>query len=152
MFQRHKLWVYVVTGLATMASPLPATSQTLYRCGNEFSQTPCSKDAPTTRMRSSAAPDRPETPAGKDLCVAQASKLLGFAEPQPDLFDSVNKMPAQVIQYAGTPIAAKKYLLQSRGRIHQGVLVPAISLDCLLSDDEQRLLKLESAAKASTNR
>ena len=152
MVQHPTLWVGVLAALSTMALPLPATSQTLYRCGNQFSQTPCSKDAPATRMRSSAAPDRPETPGGKDLCIAQASTMLGFAEPQPELFDSAKKMPAQVIQYAGTPIAAKKYFLQSRGRIHQGVLVPALSLECYLSDDEQRLLKLESASSATTNR
>ncbi|XVJ71245.1 MAG: hypothetical protein HEQ39_17820 [Rhizobacter sp.] len=149
MFRHQKFWTYVLTVFATTALPLPATSQTLYRCGNEFSQTPCSKDAPAARIRSSAAPDRPETPGGKDLCIAQASKMLGFAEPQPEVFDSVNKMPAQVIQYAGTPIAAKTYWLQSRGRIHQGILVPAVSLECFLSDDEQRLLKLEPAARAS---
>jgi hypothetical protein len=152
MFQHQKFGACVLAGLATMATHLSATPQTLYRCGNEFSQTPCSKDAPAARIRSSAAPDRVETPTGKDLCIAQASKMLGFSEPQPEVFDSVNKAPAQVIQYAGTPIAAKKYLLQSRGRVHQGLLVPALSLECFLSDDEQRLLKLGPAAKASTNR
>jgi hypothetical protein len=131
-----------LTGL-TLLTVLPASAQTLYRCGNEFSQTPCSKDAAASRLRSSAAPDRPATPSGKDLCIAQASKQLGFAEPQPELFDNVSKAPAQVIQYAGTPIAAKTYVLQSRGRVHQNMLVPALSLTCYLSDDEQRLLRLE---------
>jgi hypothetical protein len=148
MFQRQKFWACVLIGLTTMVPPLPATAQTLYRCGNQFSQTPCSKDAPAARVRSSAAPDRPETPSGKDLCIAQASKMLGFTEPQAELFDSVNKAPAQVIQYAGTPIAATTYLLQSRGRVHQGLLVPALALECFLSDDEQ----LEPAASASTKR
>ena len=152
MFHHQKLWVYVLAVLATTAPPLPTTAQTLYRCGNQFSQTPCSKDAPPARIRSSAAPDRPETPGGKDLCIAQASKMLGFTEPQPEVFDSVNKMPAQVIQYAGTPIAAKTYLLQSRGRVHQGLLVPELSLACFLSDDEQRLLQLEPAAKSTIKR
>ena len=152
MFRHQKFGTYVLTAFTIMALPLPATSQTLYRCGNQFSQTPCSKDAPAARLRSSAAPDRPETPGGKDLCIAQASKMLGFNEPQPEVFDSVSKMPAQVIQYAGTPIAAKSYWLQSRGRVHQGLMVPAISLECFLSDDEQRLLKLESANKTPSNR
>lgn len=142
----------VVLLMALFSVSMPSSAQTLYRCGNEFSQTPCSKDAPAARIRSSAAPDRPATPAGKDLCIAHASKLLGFTEPQPELFDNVSKAPAQVIQYAGTPIAAKAYLLQTRGRVHQGLLVPALSLDCFLSDDEQRLLKLEQSTKPAPTR
>lgn len=142
----------LITGAAALAAPAPATAQTLYRCGNEFSQTPCSKDAPATRMRSASAPDRPETPAGRDLCIAEASKALGFSEPQYELFDSVNKGPAQVIQYAGTPIAAKTYVLQNRDRVQQGLLVPAQSLVCHLSDDERRLLRLAPASGPAGSR
>jgi hypothetical protein len=152
MFRHQKSWVYLLCGLLTVVAPLSASAQTLYRCGNQFSQTPCSKDAPVSRVRPSAPPDRPQTPAGQELCIAQASKMMGFSEAQPAVFDSVNKAPAQVIEYAGTPIAAKKYVLQSRGRVHQGLLIPDISLECFLSDDEQRLLKLEPPARSSTNR
>jgi hypothetical protein len=151
-FHRDLVMPALAAGIATLAAMAPAAAQTLYRCGNEFSQTPCSKDAPATRMRSSSAPERAETPGGKELCIAEASKVLGFNEPQPDLFDSVTKAPAQVIQYAGTPIAAKTYVLQNRDRVQQGLLVPAQSLVCHLSDGERRLLRLAPANPAPRTR
>lgn len=133
-------WVALAAALVVAA--VPAAAQTLYRCGNEYSQTPCSKDAPPARLPSSAAPDSPAAPGGKDLCIAEASKALGFNEPQPGLFENVDKGSAQVIQYAGTPIAAKTYVLSNRGKVHGGLLVPEQSLLCHLSDDERRLLRL----------
>jgi len=129
----------IAAGLAAASSL--AGAQTMYRCGNVYSQTPCAADAATVRARANAVADTAPGPQGADLCTATAVRELGLDDGAPMQVVSVAKAPAEVIQYADRPTATRKYL------VTLGVKSAAVAYDgprtyaCHLSEDERRVLR-----------
>jgi hypothetical protein len=121
------------------------SAQTMYRCGNQYSQTPCGNDAQAKRLPASAAPDRGAEGDGKTLCMAVAPTRLGLADPESARFEAVEKSADTVIQHAGQPIAAKTYLMLINPKGPYGAYLGASLYACHLSQDEQRILKIEAA-------
>jgi len=130
---------------ALIAAGLAATStlagaQTMYRCGNVYSQTPCASDATAVRARSNPVADAAPGPQGADLCTEAAVRELGLDDGAPVRVASVTKAPAEVIQYANQPTATRKYLVtigvKNAAMVYEGPRTYA----CHLSEDERRVL------------
>src|ERR1043165_7471953 len=80
-------------------------AQTLYRCGKTYSQVPCASDAASARV-SSVTPDaRP----GREVCTTEGVSRLGLPDPEGVKVVSVQRGAAEVIQYAGKSIVARRY-------------------------------------------
>ena len=137
--------------LGTLAAALIATTelqaQTLYRCGNEFSQKPCAASAVPLKTRSDAVPDRPPTPYGVELCSSEAPRLLNFLDPPSTRIASVTPGGTEVIQYADKPTAAKKFVMRMSTKNAYGAYEGEATYQCFLSEDQQRVLKVSAARK-----
>ena len=127
---------------AIVAFPVASEAQQLYRCGNTFSQTPCAAAASAVRISPAAAPEPPPGPHGKELCSSSAPRLLQLTDPNTARIESIVKVDSEVIQYAGQPIAARKYLMSINATNVYGVYMGARSYACYLSEDERRILKV----------
>lgn len=128
------------SGLLLLAAS--AIAQPLYRCGNTYSQTPCAPEAKPARISSGAAPDQPEGLQGKELCAAEAPRLLGLPDPYSARIESLAKGETEVIQYAGQPIAARKVHLTINARNSAGAYAGEQAYLCYLSEDERRILRV----------
>lgn len=130
----------LIAGFLAGASSL-AGAQTMYRCGNVYSQTPCASDAATVKARGTAVADTAPGPQGADLCIATAVRELGLDDGAAMQVVSVAKAPAEVIQYADQPTATRKYLVtlgvKSAAVVYSGPRTYA----CHLSEDERRVLR-----------
>ena len=127
---------------ALVLLPTVSSAQQLYRCGNTFSQTPCAAAASAVRISPAAAPEPPPGPRGKELCSSSAPRLLQLADPGTARVESIVKADSEVIQYAGQPIAARKYVMSINATNAYGVYMGARSYACYLSEDERRILKV----------
>jgi hypothetical protein len=136
----HVLRRALVAGGIAAASTL-AGAQTMYRCGNVYSQTPCASDAAAVRPRADAAPDAAPGAQGADLCSATALRELGLDETAPIQIASVTKAPAEVIQYADKPTATRKYLVSLKVKGAYVAYDGPRTYACHLSEDERRVLK-----------
>lgn len=134
------LGVALATGL--LAATAPAGAQTLYRCGNTYSQTPCAADAASARMSSSAPPDAAPGAAGRELCASDGVARLGLPDPEAVRVRSVTRAGTEVIQYAGKPIAARHYVLVLNAKNAQGGYDGDRRYSCYLSEDERRVLQV----------
>ena len=85
-------WRALATAVFTLYLGGAVSAQTMYRCGNQYSQAPCGKDAETKLLPASAAPDRGAERDGKTSCVAVGPTRLGFADPESARFEAVEKM------------------------------------------------------------
>jgi hypothetical protein len=121
-----------------------ADAQTLYRCGNTYSQTPCAADAASARVPSSAAPDPASGTAGQELCATDGLAQLAFPDPESTRIRSVNRAGTEVIQYAGKSVVARRYNLLVNTRNVQGAYTGERVYPCYLSEDERRVLKVGS--------
>ena len=135
--------VLIATGLA-LAAPL-AGAQTMYRCGNVYSQTPCASDAATVRPRANAVADTAPGPQGAELCGATAARELGLDDGAPVQIASVAKAPAEVIQYADKPTATRKYVVRLKIKSALAVYDGPRTYACHLSEDERRVLQFGAA-------
>jgi hypothetical protein len=115
----------------------------MYRCGNTFSQTPCGAAAASAlRISAAAAPEPASGPRGKELCNSAAPRLLQLNNPETTRIESVVKGSSEVIQYAGQPAVARKYLMSINATNAYGVYMGAKTYACFLSEDEQRILSI----------
>ncbi len=128
---------------ALCAWPMATLSQQLYRCGNTYSQTPCAPDAAPARISAGAAPEQAAGSSGKELCATEGVALMGFPDPQSTRVQSVSKSGAEAIQYAGKPIAARKYQITLNTKNEVGAYSGDRVYVCYLSEDERRVLKVD---------
>ena len=117
-------------GLAALLVALPSMAQSVYKCGSTYSQTPCDTKAKPTAITNNAAPAQADGLAGRELCAAGVAQHLGFRDPEKAGIAAVSKAPAEVIQYAGAPLVAHKFIVNAKGKLY----------GCYLSEDERRLL------------
>jgi hypothetical protein len=117
----------------------------LFRCGNAYSQFPCAPAASAVRIAPVAAPDVPAGAHGKELCGASAIAQMRVSETNTARIESVVKASAEVIQYAGQPILAHKYIMTVSMTNADGVRVGSRPYACLLSEDERRILQVVPA-------
>jgi hypothetical protein len=133
----------LLTAAGIAAAPILASAQTLYRCGNVYSQTPCAPDAATVKARPNAVADAAPGLQGAELCSATVARELQLDETGPVQIASVTKAPAEVIQYADKPTATRKYIVTLKVK-------PTAAFDgprgytCHLSEDERRVLRFSA--------
>jgi hypothetical protein len=125
------------------AAPALVGAQTLYRCGNVYSQTPCAPDAAIVRSRANAVADPAPGQQGAELCAATVTRELQIDDSTPVQIAAVVKAPAEVIQYADKPTATRKYVVSLRVKPYASFAGPG-SYACNLSEDERRVLKLSA--------
>lgn len=113
---------------------LPSGAQTLYRCGNTYSQTPCAGEAQAVRVYAASAPKAAPGPRGVALCAAQLPEAQA-ARAKPE-----GARRTEVITYAGQPMQARRYDLTVPA---EGTDPAPSRLSCWLSEDEARVLQLE---------
>jgi len=131
---------------ACLLMPLPTLAQQVYRCGNTFSQVPCAAGAASARVSPAAGPADADTLAqGKELCASAGLRLLGLPDPESARIESLVKADAEVIQYAGQPIVARKYRMVVNAKNAYGAYEGARAYACYLSEDEHRVLKMAAA-------
>lgn len=130
------VWLLAVFALAPSAS-----AQQMYRCGNTYSQTPCAADARPARLHQGAAPDKAPGLSGFDLCAATATGAVGTPEPQSARVQPLGQRVAEVIQYAGQPLATHRYDLTVDAKTPNGVFAGPVAYSCWLSEDQARVLQ-----------
>ncbi|MET0333433.1 MAG: hypothetical protein ABW190_04115 [Rhizobacter sp.] len=121
-----------------------AGAQTLYRCGNTYSQTPCAADAASARLSANAAPDVAAGSGGQELCASEGVAQLGFPDPESTRVRSITRAGTEVIQYAGKALAARRYNMVLNTKNSSGAYTGERSYHCYLSEDERRVLKVGS--------
>ena len=138
-----KLMAVLAWTAAIAASPVCA--QAVYRCGSTYSHVPCAPDAKAVPLSGAGAPDQPaQSTRGPAACIAQAPRLFRFPDPDSTRVGAVAKRPAEVIQYAGQPIAARQYAIALNTKNRSGAYDGERVYLCFLSEDEARVLKLEA--------
>jgi hypothetical protein len=118
-------------------------AQTLYRCGNTFSQVPCAADAASARVSSHTPDARP----GREVCTTEGVARLGLPDPEGVKIVSVQRGGAEVIQFAGKSLVARRYDLALNPRNAYGAYTGVQHYACYLSEDEQRVLKVDPAGR-----
>lgn len=130
----------VILALTLLCSGSVA-AQTMYRCGSTYSQTPCGPAATATRTPSDVPADGPADQQPGAACAREAPGQLNVPDPTQLRVLSTSAGRAEVIQYAGQPVAARRFELSISTVSPAGVWLPARGYTCHLSEDQQRLLK-----------
>lgn len=128
---------------ALLAMPTGAPAQTLYRCGNTYSQVPCAADAASARMSSHT----PAVPPGREVCTTEGLARLGLPDPEGVKIVSVQRAGTEVIQYAGKSLVARRYDMALNPRNAHGAYTGVQHFACYLSEDEQRVLRVDAAVR-----
>lgn len=126
----------------TLAMPL-VQAQTVYRCGNTVSQTPCGPDA-QVRQLPSAGPkaSAPAALKGQALCTEFAIQHSGTPDPASARVKLLQPRRAEVIRYADQPVAAYRYDLSVDVKTAHDLYIGPQRYSCWLSEDQARLLQM----------
>lgn len=120
-----------------------AQAQTIYRCGNTISQTPCGPDA-QVRQLPSAGPkaSAPAALKGQALCTEFAIQHSATPDPASARVSLLQPRRAEVIRYADQPVTAYRYDLSIDVKTAQGLYIGPQRYSCWLSEDQLRLLQM----------
>lgn len=120
-----------------------APAQTLYRCGNQFSQTPCAADAQAKPAAGVAPAAAASGPRGFPLCSAEAIRRLQPPEPHSSRLVQLGERRTEPIRYANQNLAAARYELSIDSKTPQGIYGGPQRFACWLSEDQARVLRFE---------
>lgn len=120
----------------------PAFGQKLYRCGNNFSQTPCSSDGTGKTLPNAAIATSTENKQGVSSCGKAMIKLLNLPDTHSADIEAATRGKTTTIEYAGQPMVARTVAISVSVRNALGTKLGLRSATCYLSEDEQRVLKL----------
>jgi hypothetical protein len=129
-----------ITLLLSLAAPL-ALGQTLYRCGNTYSQTPCAPAAEPKRLYADPVADAASGAQGSELCADEAQKLVGAMDPNGVRLRFPGSARPTVITFAGQPMPARRHLLTIEVRGANGLFSAPKTWACDLSEDRRRVLQ-----------
>ena len=133
-------------GAALLCAAGLAGAQTMYRCGNTFSQKPCGDSATAVKVPgagASAADSPGATAAGGSTSQAVCTRAAIGARPSGRMrVESVEFGGTEVIQYAGSSVAAKAYRITLSETSADGSPLGYRSATCLMSEDGQRVLRV----------
>lgn len=128
---------------------LQANAQPTYRCGNTYSQTPCSADAAPVAIHRDVSTAPPggtadagggAVPTGVELCKRAA--LAGLKDPYSAVIESVTGPVGVAITIAKEPIEARRYTVWVNAKNSYGAYTGAKPHECFLSVDGRRLLQV----------
>lgn len=119
-----------------------ASAQTLYRCGNTYSQIPCAgADQPPRRVYADPVAEPASGPAGSELCEAEANRVVGALDPNGVRVRMDPASRAAVIRYAGQPLPVRRHALTIEVRGPDGLFTAPQPWACDLSEDRRRVLR-----------
>lgn len=125
-------------GALLMATlPSLAGAQTMYRCGNTFSQKPCGDSAAAVKVPGTQVTAGAGTSAPDSVCSRAA---LGNGNYR---IDSLESGGTDTVTYAGQTVAAKLYRVNMTRLDEHGRSMGRTAAVCYLSEDGQRVLKIE---------
>jgi len=131
-------------GLAALVPPGALAQGKLYKCGNTYSQTPCEVGAQAVRVHRDAMVAAPAGPRSKALCQQAVQDRLDPLDPQAALrvVEVVGPPGYEVVRIGEASVAARRYEVVVNLRPPQGSAVRLQTFQCVLSEDEARLLAL----------
>lgn len=126
-----------IGALLLAALPGLASAQTMYRCGNTFSQKPCGDNAaavkaPGTQVTAGAGTSAPETVCSRAVLGSGSYRI-----------DSLESGGTDTVAYAGQTVASKLYRVGLTRLDEHGRSMGRTAAICYLSEDGQRVLKIE---------
>lgn len=141
---RHVTGLRLALALAAAAG-LPAGAQSLYKCGNTYSQTPCEPGAQAVRVHRDAAASAPGL-RGPALCRQAVQDRLDPRDPQTALLrvEVADKPGFEMLRIGQEPVAARRYEVALTAPAPQGAVTRLQTFQCVLSEDEARLLVLRT--------
>jgi hypothetical protein len=123
-----------------------AGAQTMYRCGNTFSQTPCGNDAkasPAPRPGDGGAGPAAEAERTRaQPCLAELAQRVGVAGPAALKIGRMEGPRVEAIDIKGEKLVVRTYEFTALTRNAYGGQSPGARFTCHLSEDEQRLVRL----------
>lgn len=129
-----------VVGMALAATA--ASAQALYRCGNTYSQTPCAgAEQPPRRVYADPVAEPASGAAGSELCDAEAQRVVGASDPNGVRIRFAAASRAEVITFAGRPLAVRRHALTIEVRGADGLFTAPQPWACDLSEDRRRVLR-----------
>ncbi len=143
MFSARTVIVQVLLVTAALLSGGTAFAQKLYRCGNNFSQTPCSGEATGKPLPSAANSVTVNADKGLNACTSAVLVNMDVPTTHRASIESAVRGKSASISYANQPVVARSYLVSVAIRDAVGSKVGAKAVNCYLSEDEQRVLKVE---------
>lgn len=125
--------------LAIAAAAAPA--QTLYKCGNVYSQAPCEYGAPPAKIKPDEAPKAPSAPHGRELCRAEVTSALAPYGVSGDPVERIAPPVPELLRFGEQAIEARRIDVYLQPRFY-GVHASSRPYRCWVSVDEKRLLRL----------
>jgi hypothetical protein len=135
-----------------LAACAAAGAQTMYRCGNTFSQTPCGSDAKSAavpRSESGGVAGSGEAGAVKPRaqpCLAELAQRVGVEGPGALKIGRMEGPKVEAIDVKGEKLVVRTYEFTALTRNAYGGQTPAATFTCHLSEDEQRVVRLNERA------
>lgn len=120
-----------------LAACSAGSTQTLYKCGNTYSQAPCAYQARPAKINADAQPAAPAAPHGGELCRSAVISAVGLPENMP-VIDRVADPVAELLRIGEQPIESRRIDVFVNARV-AGAASP---YRCYLSVDQKRLLRL----------
>lgn len=139
----HRSSTITIAALLALATG-SAAAQQMYKCGNTFSQTPCGPEATVQKVRADAVASAGPGLAGLELCGAEAARRIGTPEPETARVAPLGARKTEVIQYAGTALAAHRYDLSVSAKSEAGFYMAPQAFSCWVSEDQRRVLQFGS--------
>jgi hypothetical protein len=135
------------TLLSLLLCATAAVAQT-YKCGNAYSQVPCSgqPQAPISKDGAPKLPAASDKPAlkGAALCRDEAPKMANLMDPYSARVERVGDAQPAVIQIGQQPIEAKRFDVYINSKNRFGAYTGAVPYACIVSIDERRVLNVVS--------
>lgn len=123
-----------------------AGAQTMYRCGNTFSQTPCGGDAkagPVPRGGEGAPANAAEAARMRARpCLAELAQRVGVDGPAALNIGRMEGPRVEAIEIKGEKLVVRTFEFTALARNAYGGQSPGARFTCHLSEDEQRVVRL----------
>ncbi len=140
---------HALVGAALLCATGLAGAQTMYRCGNTFSQKPCGDSATTVKVPANAAPSEASAPApaqasggAGQACSSAAISAASRNDGSKLRVEGIRPAGTGVVQYAGQAVAGRKYVVQLAAVSPTGMPLGQVALTCYLSEDDRRVLRI----------
>ena len=148
----------VLMGALLFAALSSAQAQTLFRCGNNFSQTPCSGEAKTVYRCGGVASDKPcptdakiadlqtKSPSSdrietmKEACMTWLRTVPEWKDRDSLKFGAVSRGKFDVKTLNGTPTVVVSYLTTINGKNSYGAYVGERVAVCYANEQETKIL------------
>ena len=135
---------FIPISLAASLIGTAGFAQTTYKCGNTYSQVPCSNTAEATRIFKDTGAQKTAISKGQELCRLAIPKAVSLKDPYSAKVEEVGKAQGAIVIIGDQPIEAKKYPVFMNAKNSYGAYTGAKLYLCFVTVDESRLLKVES--------